>query len=239
MLIEIPPTSSRRRVLEYAKCVEDLVDAVFVPEAPLGRPRALSIAVAHLVSEATGVPAIASVRTKDINANALVSMLGAAKLLNLHGVLITRGDPPLMGKEVGDLGTEDAIKLARADRRLRGLRLGVVVSLAKSRGMISERLLGLDIDFAFVTRMWDPEQMNDDVFSAARRRGVEIVPYVVVSRSEEAERVFELLKGHQRVWRPSEVPRLVELLEGLVDGILITSPHRFETSIEVLRSLRS
>jgi len=237
IFVEVPPTSSRRRLREYAELLKGLVNAVFVPEAPLGYPKALAIVVAHIIGEAVGVPAIASIRTRDVNANALISMLGAAKLLGLYGVLITRGDPPAFGKEVSDIGTEDAIKLVRTNKRLRGLRVGVVVSLAKDLTLIRERLLNLDIDFAFVTRMWSPSQVKNEVFEKARGRGVEIVPYVVVSREEDFGKVFELLRGHQRIWRPQEVPSLVEELKGLVDGVLITSPYRFETVVEVLKSL--
>lgn len=232
--IEVVPSTKRERVFEKVAQVRELVDAVFVPEAPLGYPRAHAIAVAHLVKEFFGLPALASIRTRDINANALVSLLGAALILGLDGVVVTRGDPPVLGRAVEDIGTEDAIKIARSDRRLKGLKLGVIVSLAKSYARISERLLGMDIDFALVTRLWSPEQVRHEVFEKARKRGIKIVPYVVVSKESDRDRVFKMLRGHQRVFTVEEVEHLVKDLEGFVDGVVITAPASFVDAIQAL-----
>jgi len=232
--IELVPSTRRERILEKVSLVRDLVDAVFIPEAPLGYPRAHSVAVAHVVKELSGLRAFASVRTRDVNANALLSLLGAAVLLDIDGVVVTRGDPPVFGSAVDDIGTEDAVRLARSDRRVQHLRLGAIVSLAKGYAEISERLLGLSIDFVLVTRLWRPEQLMHSVFSSARRRGVRVVPYLVVSSESERSIVFEMLKGHQKVFTIEEVEEFIECLRDLVDGVIVTAPRSFIDAVRAL-----
>ncbi len=236
--LEVAPSTNRGRVLERVSMVKEMVDAVFVPEAPLGYPRAHAIAVAHVVKEALGVRAFASLRTLDVNTNALISLLGASLVLGIDGVIVTRGDRPAFGSEVRDVGTEDAIRIARSDKRLRSLKLGVVVSLAKGYAKISERLLGLDIDLALISRLWRAEQLDHEVFKEARKKGVKLYPYIVVSSEEERERLFSMLQGHQRVFLEHEVPEFVKELEDLVDGIVITAPLNFRVAIKVLESVR-
>ncbi len=236
--IEVVPSTKKERALERVAKVRHLIDKVFVPEAPLGYPRAHAIAVAHVIQESLEVPSIASVRTVDVNANALVSLLGAAVLLGIEGVVITRGDPPAFGNTVNDVGTEEAIRIARLDHRLKLLKLGVVVSLAKGYSKISERLLGLDIDFALLSRVWNRDQLKHEVFSEARRKGIKLITYIVVAKGNEKEKVFKLLEGHQRVFEPSEVETFVKELEGLVDGILITSPLDHMAFVEAVERVR-
>ncbi len=232
---ELAPSKSRGKLVERASRLRGLVDCFNVPEAPLGRPKAHAIAVAHVVSEATGVPVVANLRLLDVNANGLVSLANAARLLGLRGLVLLRGDPPAYGRPVKDVGTEEAVRLL-AGMKL-GLQLGVILSLAYPPEAIASRL-SLPLDFVLVTRMWKPEQLMAEPIQAARGRGVRVIPYIVVAEADQAREVYEMLKGHQPVYEPEEAGDVASSLVGVADGVLVSSPLSEKALVEAVRSVR-
>jgi len=237
VLVEVAPRRNREKLVEEVSKLVNYVDAVFVPDAPLGKPSAHAIAVAHVISETLGIEAIPSVRLRDINTNALMNLVGAAKLLGIRSIVLVRGDPPAHGAPVDDIGTEEAVELLKKSRSFREMRLGLVVSMAKGYEMIAERLR-LPIDMVLVSRLWRPQDLEHDVFAEARKRGVEVYPYIVVASPRDRDRVYEMLRGHQPVYLPREAVDVVEALRGLCDGVLISSPAGIEASLELLRLIR-
>jgi len=237
LLVEVAPRRNRERLLEEVSKLANYVDAVFIPDAPLGKPSAHAIAVAHIVSESLGLEAIPSIRLRDVNTNGLLNLVGAAKILGIRSIVLVRGDPPAHGVPVDDIGTEEAIALLRGVRAFQGIRLGLVVSMAKGYEMIGERLR-LPINMALVSRLWRPRDLEHEVFAEARKRGIEIYPYIVVASEARRRAVYEMLRGHQPVYLPREAAKVLEELRGLCDGVLVSSPMDPGACLELLRLVR-
>ena len=231
---EIPPSRRREKIASLARALRGLVDVIDVPEAPLGRPSAHAIAVAHVASVEAGAPAVANVRLLDVNANGLLSLLGAAELLGLAGVVLLQGDPPAYGEPVAQLSTEEAVLLAR--KTARRLQLGAILSLAKPQPLLAERL-SLPLDFLLATRLAKPSQLGG-VVQEARRSGKKIIPYIVVAEADEKSEVYKMLEGHQPVYEPSEIPGVMREIACLADGILVSAPTSHKALVEALKAAR-
>lgn len=231
---EVEPSRSRARVLSVARSVRGLVDVVNVPEAPLGKPSAHAVAVAYVAGREAFAESVANLRLLDVNANALISLVGAAELLGLRGVVLLRGDPPRHGRPVRELSTEEAARLLK--RRGVGVQVGAILSLAKPPEEQAKRL-SQPIDLFLATRLWNPRQLEGPV-QEARRRGKKVIPYIVVAEADNKKLLYEMLQGHQPVYEPADVPCVAKSLIGLVDGVLVSAPLSKKTLVEALKALR-
>lgn len=232
---EVAPSKNPAKVVSVARSIRGLPDVVNVPEAPLGKPSAHAIAVSYLVAQEAMAQGVANIRLLDINANALLSLVGAAQLLGLRGVVLLQGDPPRYGRPVAELGTEEATRLVKA----KGLRLeiGAILSLAKPVEEQAKRL-SQPIDFFLATRLWTPRQLGGAIQEARRLQGKKIIPYVVVAEADNRKLLYDMLQGHQPVYEPEDMPRVLKELTGLVDGILVSSPLSEKTLREALKAAR-
>ncbi len=231
---EIKPSPNRGKIVETARAIKDFVDYIDVPEAPMGIPKAHSIAVAAVIRYEVGVKCIANIRLLDINTNGLISLAGAALLLGLEGIVLLRGDPPAYGKPVMDIGTEDAIRILKSNRRLKELRIGAILSLARDY----HKRLEIPADFFLVTRLWKPSQLENEAIRSFRLKGGKIIPYIVVAEKDEKKHLYLLLKGHQPVFEPAEAAEFTRKLVGLVDGVLVSAPLSSKTLVEAVKAVR-
>ncbi len=232
---EVSPSKNPAKVVAVARSIRGLPDVVNVPEAPLGKPSAHAIAVSYLVAREAVAHGVANIRLLDINANALLSLVGAAQLLGLRGVVLLQGDPPKYGRPVAELSTEAAVKLVKS----KGLRveLGAILSLAKPVEEQAKRL-AQPMDFFLATRLWSPRQLGGVVQEARRRWGKRIIPYIVVAEADNRKLLYETLRGHQPVYEPEDLPRVMKELVGLVDGVLVSSPLSEKTLREALKAAK-
>ncbi len=235
IIAEVAPTRSRDRLASMMARLRGLVDAVDVPEAPLARPGAHSIAVAHMVEHHFGIDAIAHIRLIDVNWTGFESLLGAALLLGVDEVVVLQGDPPLRGNPVDQISTEEAVRFVKEKSRYSGLRVGAVASLARIDAELEERM-GIGADFYLVTRLSVPSQLDRPPIQEARRRGAEVYPYIVVATEKNRDLLARSL--NPQLFAPVErVPGMVEELQGLADGVLISVPLDFDGLVEALRLL--
>ncbi|BEP18391.1 methylenetetrahydrofolate reductase [Pyrofollis japonicus] len=232
---EIAPSKNPAKIVSVARSIQGLADVVNVPEAPLGKPSAHAIAVAYLAAREAYAEAVANVRLLDINANALLSLAGAAKLLGLRGLVLLRGDPPKYGRPVNELTTEAAAKLLRGKNI--DLEIGAILSLAKPPEMLAVRL-SQPIDVFLATRLWKPSQLGGVVQEARLRQGKKIIPYIVVAEADNRKLLYKMLEGHQPVYEPEDVPKLLAEISKLVDGILVSAPLSEKTLREALRAAK-
>ena len=233
VIAEVVPTRSGEKLNAVIGRLRGLVDAVDIPEAPLARPGAHSIAVAHMVKYHFGVDAIAHIRLIDVSWTGFESLLGAAILLGVDEIVVLQGDPPLRGEPVGQIPTEEAVKFVKEDPRYSRLRVGAVASLAKVDSELEERM-SIGADFYLATRLSVPSQLSRVPIQEARKRGARVYPYIVVVTEKNRDLLFRRL--NPQLFAPVErVPGMVEELEGLADGVLISVPLDFEGLLETLR----
>ncbi|WP_052287747.1 hypothetical protein [Hyperthermus butylicus] len=233
---EVSPSRSRKKLSQLAGRLHGLADYIDVPDSPMGIPVAHALGVAGFLA-LRGLRVVANIRLADINANALLSLAGAARLLGVQGLVLLQGDPPVYGKHVGQVSTEYGVKLLRGWEGAEGLRLGVILSLARGDEELASRL-SLPVDFVLATRLWEPGQLDRPPIREARRRGIRVIPYVVVAPENRVGELAKLLSGHQPVFTVEEMLDFVLGLRGLVDGVLVSSPLSHSLLVEALRRLR-
>ena len=116
-----PPVSAcADDLIERAKPLEGLVDAINVTDAPGARAMMSSFAAATLLAR-NGFEPVLQVTCRDRNRIAITCDLLGASALGIHNLLILRGDDPTAGdqpdaKPVFDLDSQGVLALARKMR---------------------------------------------------------------------------------------------------------------------------
>src|SRR5437016_1775629 len=95
IMVELQPSGFdvAAMIRETLAVVEGGAHAVSIAEHPLGRLYPDSIALSHLIQEATGVPVLAHVTAGHRNLLALQAALLGANLLGVRTLLALTGDP--------------------------------------------------------------------------------------------------------------------------------------------------
>ncbi len=234
IIAEVEPTRSREKLESWIPPLRGLVDWIDVPESPLGVARAHSVAVAHYVEETYGIPAIAHLRTYDVNLVALRSLVGAAVLLGLKRIVLLRGDPPRSGAPCSSgLDPEAGIVEART-HGLGRLSVGLLLSARKSRSDIQRRLRS-GPDFVFVLNAALPRLR--EIASEARRAGVRVYPYLIVE-TERNRYITSGMPDYTPRYKVREVLDVVKSLPGLVDGVILSVPGDYESLAIIAERLR-
>jgi methylenetetrahydrofolate reductase (NADPH) len=95
--LDPPRGPDAARLVERARRLAPIVDAVNLTDGSLARVRLSGIAAAHLVQRQAGVEAVAHVTCRDRNVIALQADLLGAWALDVRAVLALSGDPPTQG----------------------------------------------------------------------------------------------------------------------------------------------
>jgi len=215
LLAELSATHKREKALRLLNSLVGIFDGFNIPDSPLGYPSTSSLAFGAFVrSKIEEGRVIINQRLSDINEISLISIARGAKLWDLE-LLLTRGDKPVIGREVGYLTSEEALNLIK---RNVDLRVGLIVSMRKKREEILERLK-LNADFFFALRVKstiDLEGLRKD----------KLYVYVIV----ENEKNKEVLRSiNQPSVKYEEVGKFIKDLEGQdVKGVIISCPSDHE-----------
>jgi len=215
----------------YLPDVAGLADAIDVPESPLGIPHPNSVATAAFIKAAYGCDVIPHVRLADLNEVSLLSLAYAAKTYGAYGLVILRGE----GGGGGFASSEEAAAVIRSAKGLEGLKLGAILSLRFGDEEILRRAAG-PFSFFLVTRLNPANPLGRaEVLEAVRGLGKEVFPYVIVATDANADVIRRVGQPHVS---EEGLPELVEVLEGVVDGVIVSVPHDRAGLRRCLRSLR-
>ncbi len=231
---ELEPSSRWERLGARAAALLDAgVDAIDIPEAPLGTPRGYAPILACLLRQRLGARTVPHVRVLDLNLNAAVSVAKGLRACGVEEVVVLRGDPPAYGRPTGTR-SEEAASLIR--RLVPGVRVGALLSLRHGLPRVLERLGG-PFDFFLVTR-W-PGRLSDlsEVSVEARARGKRLIGYLIVGCGESLARLKSMLNG-QPVHAPREAVELAASVAGLLDGVLVSSPGDIDCMLRVIEMLK-
>lgn len=232
--VELEPTTRKEkleRMLEKLKAYR--IDALDIPDAPLGVPRAFAPLIACYVRAAHGVKVVPHIRLLDINTNALLNIVGGLLLCDVDNLVILQGDKPKYGKPVGELSTDDALQVIRS-RYSDRVSVGCLVSLRKSVGDIIERVKK-DYDFFLLMRAVGKNLEKIRVIRRIRS-DAKLIAYMIVCEGEDCIRLKTMLEGQPIVSVEHVGEHLDTLIEN-VDGILISSPGSIDTVVRVLELL--
>ncbi len=124
--LDPPRGADPARLVERARQLKPLVDAVNITDCPLANVRMGAVAAAHLVQREAGVEAIVHVTCRDRNQIGLRADLLGAHALGIRHVLVLHGDPPAGGNcpEARGVYELDTPGLVRLIAELNGGRAG-------------------------------------------------------------------------------------------------------------------
>ncbi|MGC9135638.1 hypothetical protein [Caldivirga sp.] len=198
-------------------------DGFNIPDSPLGEPAPLPLVAACFIRRIHDDKRImVNQRLLDINELHLVSIAQGALMLNADMVL-TRGDRPMIGKEVGYLASEEALMILK--ERVKGIKVGLMLSMRYGRGFIEERMRSR-ADFYLVLRLSNPLEL----------RGLDtskLIPYVLVETSKNAKVIKRINQPHFKL---SELEGLFSGLREIgVEGVLLSVPGDHEALISLMR----
>lgn len=212
LLVEFHPKSKLEKI---KKELEDLshFDGYDIPDSPLGIPSVLPISIGILAREKFDKKIIiVNQRLLDVNELYVNSLSLTAKMFNLR-LAFTKGDKPKVGKEVGYLSSEEAVKIAKQH----GVISGMMISLRRSRNEIHSRLEFKEADFFLALHFRDVESLRN-------LPNIEkIVPYVLI-KTEKNKDVLQALS--QPAVDIEKVNDVISELEGLgTRAVLLSSPR--------------
>jgi len=195
-----------------------------VPDAPLGRPSPLPLSIACIVRRMyPSKPLIINQRLLDVNELYIRGLILSAKQLGLD-IAFTRGDEPRIGRSVGYLSSEEAVRLAQSE----GVRAGMMLSMAYPRTAMESRIRS-GADFFLVLNLADPSQL----------RGLDtsrLIPYLLIGTDRNREWIKRLGQPYIDI---QDLPRAAGELEKMgVNAILLSSPRDPDallSAIEVLK----
>jgi len=220
IIAEVAPVRDRAKLLKKLEALKPLVDKIDIPEAPGGQPTAHSLAVGALAKQ-IGFEPIVHIRLLDVNKTGLKSLLGGVYVLDIKHVVVLQGDPPAEGRPVGEVSTEEAVEEAKK----MGLRAGALLSLRRD---YRRRVETLGADFYLALHLADVKQL----------KGLPpvVYPYVMVRTSNNSALIERL---RQTAVELHEALALVEALEGVAPGAVISVPGDFETLLRLLRQIKT
>lgn len=198
-------------------------DGFNIPDSPLGEPAPLPLVAACLIRRIHDDKRImVNQRLLDVNELHLISIAQGALMLNVDLVL-TRGDKPKIGKEVGYLTSEDALKLLK--ERVKGIRVGLMLSMRYSKELIEERMSS-GADFYLVLRLSNPIELKG--LDTSR-----LIPYVLIETERNSKIINRINQPHFKLSELEEL--LSSLKEAGVEGVLLSAPGDHGALINLTR----
>lgn len=232
--VELEPTAKRGKLeRRLEKIKTNRVDALDIPDAPLGIPKAFAPLMACYIQAVYGIRVVPHVRLLDINANALLNVVGGLLFCGVNNLIILRGDHPRYGNPVGELNTDDALQIIRSKYSDR-VNIGCLVSLRKNTSEIAKRIVK-DYDFFLLTRAVG-ENVEKIKILRRIRADAKLIAYVIVCESENCRRLKSILEG-QPVMSIERIGEHLNSLVEYVDGILLSSPGSIDTIVKVFEIL--
>lgn len=235
IFVELEPTGRAHKFEEWLESIKGLVDGVHIPDSPLGVPRTHPLALSVLAMK-HGISPTCHLRLMDINKVAFISLIRGALVLSIKRLLFVRGDPPKIRDTtvVTDLTTEDAIKFVKKELKLKELIVGATLNVKFSMNKILKRLES-GADFYLAMHCYSPEDISDELLKELKVRNAKLYSYFIVETKKNRGIIRSFLKDLPINYSKNMMERF-ESFDGLVDGLVVTSPGDFEGSLNVLRS---
>ncbi|MCD6301791.1 MAG: 5,10-methylenetetrahydrofolate reductase [Staphylothermus sp.] len=216
-------------IIEIVTNSKDFFDYYTLPEGPGGYPGLSSIAVSTYLKAVYDVESIPHVRLYDINRLALLSIANTVKEFGLRGLLLLRGDRPVEGMIVNDIGSEEALTLLR--KKGYSFPIGLLLSLNFSLERILERI-SVKADFYYVLNYSDSKcDVLREISRSARSNNSRLYVFILLGVGKNIK-LFKKL--HQPFVYPEELKETLLKLKEIVDGIILSSPLEPLNGINIL-----
>ena len=235
ILGELEPSKNSEKLAKRVEKLVETVDAIDIPEAPMGKPIAHAAVLASYIKAKYGIDAVPHIRVSDLNAVGLLSILGGLKATGVNEAVLLKGDTPMIGKEVGDLTVETAAEIA-AKKLGSNPRLGAMLSLRYPLEAIMGRLKA-PLGFYLILRPGYSLEKLRQVSQIAKSLDKQLYAYVIVASSKNYDQLKKMLVD-QPVYSIDEATRFVDKIKDVVDGILVSSPGDVDAINEAARRIK-
>ena len=235
ILGELEPSKNGEKLAKRVEKLIPVVDAIDIPEAPMGKPIAHAAILASYIKARYGIDTVPHIRVIDVNTVGLLSILGGLKATGIGEAVLLRGDAPIVGSEVRDLSVETAAEIA-VEKLGRNPQLGAMISLRYPLEAITDRL-NAPLSFYLILRPGYSLEKLRQVSRLARSLGKQLYAYVIVASNKNYNKLKNMLIG-QPVYSVGEATRFVEKIRDLVDGILVSSPGDVDAISEAARQIK-
>uniref|UniRef100_A0A7J3ZK57 Methylenetetrahydrofolate reductase (NAD(P)H) n=1 Tax=Fervidicoccus fontis TaxID=683846 RepID=A0A7J3ZK57_9CREN len=227
LLLEIQPSRNRDKLRRVLVRAGECFDEVFIPDSPMGYPKASTLSIASLAVE-LGLKATISIRVIDYSWTGLVNQIYGAKIVGVKGILFLRGDAPVRGSIVNDLTPEQALRLLKSDARLKDIEGGLTLSMRFPLDKILERVRE-NADFYVVLR-----KSREKVEQVASVTNSKLIGYAIVVIEENRDFVLSNF-AHEDVVFINELKRHLEEWSPPLEALIISAPRAIEKTVEFVQ----
>lgn len=235
VIIELPPSTRIRKLIDYVETIKNDIDAISLPDAPLGIPVISTTVLATILVRETGVEVIPHIRVSDYNRISLLQTLRGLAAIGVRRVLFTRGDI-VEGVTECYKSAEEALRDIPGKEDL-GLEYGALISLRKPLDKIIQRLKE-GFDFYYLLRVTSNDEKLAQVADIATSIGKKLYAYVIVVDSLRKEELPRALQGQPLV-PVSTLKDLLVSTMSYVDGYVVSSPLSKKTLLQAVKKTRS
>ncbi len=234
VIAELAPSKRLRKLLERANQISRYVDAIDIPDAPLGLFYGSASIIAVLLHDRLGIPVIPHIRLNTYMLDGVINLIVGLDLAGINEVVLLRGDPPRLGRD-SELETTHVLSIAK--KYVPHLQYGGLISLRYPVNEVVKRL-NEGFDFFLVLRYSGKGEKIGKIVKEARTRRKALYPYLIVATSRNADLVARNLSG-QPFFRVNELTKIVGEATDLFNGIIISCPGDHEGLVQALRLVKS
>jgi 5,10-methylenetetrahydrofolate reductase len=245
----VPPRSNVEKMLKRIESIVNLVDAFNITDTPLGMPRIPSVIFASLLLQKFDVKTIIHLKTINMNKVALKSIIYGCAAIGVYGILVVRGDKPSEGNEVSDTWPEELVLWGKSDERVSFLKMGMIAGPPLDPQRLLKKLSARPDFMAtqVMLRTEDAKIFHRNLMNVLKAYGwmPQIYATLIVPTEKNSSAIKEIaqLAGIQIpdnvVMSYDEFRNIIDELEKIYDGIIISSPMDLDGGIEFIKMLRS
>ena len=228
LIAELDGSKSMKEFEEKVKAVKEYFDWIDIPDSPLGHPGPFSLIASCIIEERYRVKTIPHIRVIDLNETALKSIAKTLPLTRIKRIVLLRGDPPRRGSRIEDLSPDEAMEVFK--KRNPGLEVGLLISMNYPWRSIEDRLDRGPEFILVLNHMAKGMQGLVTLAEKAYRRGIMVIPYIVLSTPRNQDVISRL--NRSSIIEYNAVGNHVSKLRGMVDGLLLSSPGDYKVLVD-------
>ncbi len=244
----VPPRSNIEKILKRIEPIVNLVDAFNITDTPFGMPRIPSMIFASIILQKFNVKTIVHVKTINMNRVALKSIIYGCAAIGVYGILVVRGDKPSEGNEVSDTWPEELVSWGKTDEKVSSLKMGMIAGPPLDQQRLTKKL-GAKPDFMVTQVMLkidNAKEFHRNLMNIFKVYGwiPQVYVTLVVPTEKNSEAIKEIAKlagipiPNNVVIPLEEFRDIVNDLEKIYDGVIISSPMDLDGGIEFIKMLR-
>ncbi|MGB6464018.1 MAG: 5,10-methenyltetrahydrofolate synthetase [Nitrosotalea sp.] len=242
-----PPKVIQDRILSHSELQESvdkfksksveigkICDSIHVTDSVLGIPRISPITAGFFIKNSNDrIKISASVRVRDRNYTSLTQTVCDAILLNLNGVLIVKGDPPLTGPKDSRLVPSEVVK--QFSEQGFGEKIDLYLSISSNPNFDKVHKKIEAQPKGFVTQIISSIDQVTRIVDKLKPQGFRIIPCVLLA-SDLNQKSAQMLNLDWSGYSGNMVG-FVKEVHKIAGDVLLSSPNDFRGALDVLNKI--